>query len=205
MAAKTKRSRATLVKQSAVKDAEAFLKALPEKTKEDLSLKEAVNKLKEPLQAALAKGYSYQELAAQLENQGIHISATTLKNYLPSGKRGGKGQASTTTRKRAAKQLQSAASATSAVSLDSPKGSPEEPVSSGSSTKQRGKGKTNTGTTRGSKAATEEPTASPTSESASRSRSSAAKPRTSAKQTTKSAVSQRTSASRSRSSKTAKK
>jgi hypothetical protein len=95
MAGKTKRTRATLVKQGAVEEAQEFLRSLPEKPKEDLSLKEAINKLKEPLQAALARGYSYQELAAQLKKQGINISPTTLKNYLPSGRRSGKTQSTT--------------------------------------------------------------------------------------------------------------
>jgi hypothetical protein len=108
-----KGTRATLVKLAQVEEARTFLQSLPEKSKEDLSLKEAIDKLREPLQAALAKGYSYQDLAAQLEKQGIKISATTLKNYLPSGKRSGKSQSPAPTRKRAAKQVQSDSSATS--------------------------------------------------------------------------------------------
>jgi hypothetical protein len=107
MATQTKRTRATLVNQSTVEEVREFLQSLPENPKEDLSLKEVIDKLREPLQAALAKGYSYQDLAAQLEKQGIHISATTLKNYLPSGRRSGKAQSSTTTRKRVAKRVQS--------------------------------------------------------------------------------------------------
>lgn len=206
MVGKTKGSRATLVKQSAVEDARVFLQALPEKPKEDLSLKETVDKLKAPLQAALAKGYTYPELAAQLESQGIHISATTLKNYLPSGKRSGKGQ-STTTPKRAAKQVRSTTSTTSIASSSSGEVSPAaESVLSVSPTSQRGRGKMTTGTARKSKAtATKEPAETSAPETDSRSRSRTAKTPTSTKQAAKSAGSQRAAATRSKSSKTAKK
>lgn len=82
-----KRSKATLVKKEMVEEANSFLQDLPEKQKEDLSLKEAVNKLREPIQEALAKGYSYPDLAKMLSEKGIKISALTLKNYAPSGRK----------------------------------------------------------------------------------------------------------------------
>jgi len=80
-------SRILGVKPATVEQAKAFLQELPEKPKEDLSLKEAVERMKEPLQLALGKGYSYDSLAKMLSEQGIKISALTLKNYLPSGRR----------------------------------------------------------------------------------------------------------------------
>lgn len=206
MVGKTKGSRATLVKQSAVEDARVFLQALPEKPKEDLSLKETVDKLKAPLQAALAKGYTYPELAAQLESQGIHISATTLKNYLPSGKRSGKSQ-STTAPKRAAKQVQSTTSTTSIAPSSSREAAPAvESAPSDSPTSGRGRGKTTTSTARKSKAtATKESAETAASETSSRSRSRTAKTLTSTKQGAKSAGSQRAAATRSKSSRTSKK
>jgi len=82
-----KRTRATTVSPESVEQAATFLEELPDKPKEDLSLREAVGQMQDSLKAALAKGYSYEELAQMLGNQGIQISAFTLKNYVPSGKR----------------------------------------------------------------------------------------------------------------------
>jgi transposase len=82
-----KRTRATTVSPDSVEQATVFLQELPEKPKEDLSLREAVGQMQDSLKAALAKGYSYDELAKILAEQGIQISAFTLKNYVPSGKR----------------------------------------------------------------------------------------------------------------------
>lgn len=75
------------MKQEAVNSAASFLGNLPEKKNEELSLKQAIEQLKPMLQSVLAKGYSYEEVAKLLANQGIKISSFTLKSYLPSGKR----------------------------------------------------------------------------------------------------------------------
>ncbi|MEX0269322.1 hypothetical protein AB3R30_09270 [Leptolyngbyaceae cyanobacterium UHCC 1019] len=82
-----KRTKAVAVKQSSIGSTSAFLESLPEKPKEDLSLREAIDQLREPLRAALSRGYTYAELAEMLTEKGIKISAFTLKNYVPSGKR----------------------------------------------------------------------------------------------------------------------
>jgi hypothetical protein len=82
-----KRSKTAAVKQSSIGNTSAFLESLPEKPKEELSLKEAIDQLREPLRAALSRGYTYAELAEMLTEKGIKISAFTLKNYVPSGKR----------------------------------------------------------------------------------------------------------------------
>jgi hypothetical protein len=79
--------RTTIVKQDKVDQAMTFLKELPDKPKEDLSLREAVGHLKDSIKDALSKGYSYADLAKMLTDQGIKISTLTLKNYVPSGKR----------------------------------------------------------------------------------------------------------------------
>lgn len=81
------RSKSAAVSRDVVESAGSFLATLPEKPKEELSLRESMGHLRESVQAALAKGYSYQDLADLLGKQGINISATTLKNYVPSGKR----------------------------------------------------------------------------------------------------------------------
>jgi hypothetical protein len=81
------RPRIVSVRNTSVDQARNFLETLPEKTKENFSLREAVDKLRDQIQAVLAKGYSYQELALMLSDKGIKISAATLKNYVPSGRR----------------------------------------------------------------------------------------------------------------------
>src|SRR5579883_2778767 len=81
------RSRMAAVKQEAVNQTISLLIDLPAKPKDDLSLREAVQQMQIPLKSALVKGYSYADLAQILTDRGISISALTLKNYLPLGKR----------------------------------------------------------------------------------------------------------------------
>ena len=82
-----KRLKTVIVKKESIDHAGAFLQQLPEKPKENLSLREAINQLRDQLKAALIKGYSYEDLAKMLTGKGIDISPSTLKNYVPSGKR----------------------------------------------------------------------------------------------------------------------
>jgi hypothetical protein len=124
MAATTKsRPKASAVTRNTVQNAGSFLETLPDKPKEELSLRESMGHLREPIQAALAKGYSYQDLADLLGKQGISISATTLKNYVPSGKRQAakekKATASKTTTKRGRKPKASSAPAPATPDTDS--------------------------------------------------------------------------------------
>jgi hypothetical protein len=58
------------------------LEKLEEKAKEELSLRESIYFLREQLQSALKKGYSYQDLSKLLEKKEIKVSAATLKQYL---------------------------------------------------------------------------------------------------------------------------
>lgn len=85
--ASRKRPKASVVRQENVGNAISFLEDLPEKTKEELSLREAIEQMQEPIRSALSKGYSYDDIAKMLLEQGIKISALTLKNYAPSGRR----------------------------------------------------------------------------------------------------------------------
>lgn len=80
------RSRAALVNQEVLGQASAFLQELPKKPKEGLTLREVVGQLQDSLKAALTKGYSYQDLAKMLSEQGIEISALTLKHYISTRK-----------------------------------------------------------------------------------------------------------------------
>jgi hypothetical protein len=83
----TRRPKTIFVKKGSVDQASSFLDTLPEKPKEEFSLRAAAHYLREPIRAALTKGYTYEEVAALLAEHGIAISASTLKNYVPSGKR----------------------------------------------------------------------------------------------------------------------
>jgi hypothetical protein len=82
-----KRPKVVLVKKDSVDQAGVFLDSLPDKPREDFSLRAAVDRLREPIRAALSKGYTYEEVAELLADQGIKISPSTLKNYVPSGTR----------------------------------------------------------------------------------------------------------------------
>lgn len=115
-AATTKRSKSSAVKQASIKDTNAFLQSLPEKPKETLSLREAVEQMRDSVKGALAKGYTYQELAAMLTDHGIRISAFTLKNYVPSGRRRSlKEAAEKPTQQRGRKKVQAEASVATAA------------------------------------------------------------------------------------------
>ncbi|HEY9624428.1 MAG TPA: hypothetical protein V6C78_28995 [Crinalium sp.] len=77
----------TRISKSAIEQATVTLNDLPEKPKENWSLQEAVNVMSEAITAALDRGYSYDEVASMLGNQGVDISASTLRYYLARSKR----------------------------------------------------------------------------------------------------------------------
>jgi hypothetical protein len=87
MATTLRRSKSANIAPSVVAKVHTFLDSLPVKPKEQLSLREAVSQLQPQIQEALSKGYSYQDVADMLAKQSITISASTLKNYVPSGRR----------------------------------------------------------------------------------------------------------------------
>lgn len=82
-----KRPKVGSVQKQAVSQVSTFLQDLPEKPKETFSLREAVDQLRREIQSALAKGYSYEDVAVILTQKGVEISPSTLKNYVPSGRR----------------------------------------------------------------------------------------------------------------------
>jgi hypothetical protein len=81
-----RRSRAASIQKQAIDQVNASLQDLPEKPKDNLSLREAVNLLQDEIRSALAKGYTHEDLAAIFADQGIEISALTLKRYVSSGR-----------------------------------------------------------------------------------------------------------------------
>jgi hypothetical protein len=83
MISTTRRSpNATLVTKNSIDQAAEALQGLPEKTKEKLSLREAVDVLRDHITAALDKGYSYEDIAVMLAKQGVSIAPSSLKHYL---------------------------------------------------------------------------------------------------------------------------
>jgi hypothetical protein len=81
--AKNKKSIVAIkVEATAVDQIGSLLAELPERPSAEFSLREAVNELQEPLRAALAKGYSHEELAKILNDNDIKIRVSTLKHYL---------------------------------------------------------------------------------------------------------------------------
>ncbi|MEA5599124.1 hypothetical protein [Rivularia sp. UHCC 0363] len=91
---------ATIVTSSAIDEAAEALNELPEKAKEKLSLREAVDVLRDQITAALDKGYSYEDIAAMLEKQDITIAPSSLKHYLARSNRQLKSAGGTQTRRR---------------------------------------------------------------------------------------------------------
>lgn len=63
------------------------LDSLDVKQKSELTLRESIYLLRDKLRSALKKGYSYEDLSEILEEQGILVSAATLKQYLTESKK----------------------------------------------------------------------------------------------------------------------
>jgi hypothetical protein len=106
MISTTRRSpNATLVTKSSIDQASEALQSLPEKTKEKLSLREAVDVLRDHITAALDKGYSYEDIAVMLAKQGVSIAPSSLKHYLARSNRQlkSKGTGTQTRRRRSSK------------------------------------------------------------------------------------------------------
>ncbi|WNZ27352.1 hypothetical protein HJG54_31190 [Leptolyngbya sp. NK1-12] len=101
MISTTRRSpNATLVSKDAVNQASQILQELPEKPKEQLSLREVVDALRGHITAALDKGYSYEDITAMLAAQGVVIAPSSLKHYLARSNRQAKAKGSVSSGRR---------------------------------------------------------------------------------------------------------
>jgi hypothetical protein len=86
MPTQSKRTRSSaVVSKSSIEQATAFLNELPEKPKQALSLREAVEMMRGLVTDALSKGYSFEEVAEMLTEKGITITPSSLKYYLTRG------------------------------------------------------------------------------------------------------------------------
>ncbi len=79
---RTRSQAASKIAPASIAQLTSVFDALPEKPRETYTLRQAVSLLYEPLQTALSRGYDYDEIAAILAEQGIPISAFSLKRYL---------------------------------------------------------------------------------------------------------------------------
>jgi len=78
----------TQISDEQIKQARELLKTLPSKQKSSHSKRDAVFSMKKDIIALQARGYSFAEIAQQLQTAGISISSATLKSYIQRG--GGK-------------------------------------------------------------------------------------------------------------------
>lgn len=104
----TLRKRASVaVPKVALDQATSLLQDLPDKPKEAYSLRETIALLQTPIKAALARGYTHEEIVKILGEEGIQITASSLKRYLVIAKQ----QSSTTPKARRSRKTGEEASA----------------------------------------------------------------------------------------------
>ena len=75
------------IQPETIQQVKNILQNLATKTQTAISVEEAIDQLRDSLETALVKGYSYEELADLLQQEGIPISSSSLENYLASTKR----------------------------------------------------------------------------------------------------------------------
>ena len=77
----TQRKRESIT-QDQIEQAKRMMKNLPAKQSSAVSKQEAVQAMRKEIVALRSRGYDFDEIAAQLADCGISISAATLKTYL---------------------------------------------------------------------------------------------------------------------------
>ena len=143
---------ATLTSKVAIDQATAALQDLPDKPKENVSLREAVDLLQDDIIAALNKGYSYEEMTEVLAKQGISIAPSSLKHYLARSKRQSQPKSAAKTRQpRSTKKAKAEEPVVEAVPAPAPVEEPAEAkprrTRSATGTKSAAKTKTSRATT----------------------------------------------------------
>jgi hypothetical protein len=79
------RPKSANVSKTAIDQLGSLLQDLSEKPKAEMSLREAINELREPIQSAMAKGYNYEDIVKILAEEGIPTTVTTVKRYISLG------------------------------------------------------------------------------------------------------------------------
>lgn len=80
-------SNSASITKNAIAQVSSALGDLPEKPKENLSLRETIGELHDSITVALNRGYSYEEIVDILASQGIEITVASLKRYLASARK----------------------------------------------------------------------------------------------------------------------
>lgn len=76
-----------VVKRTAIQQSVEVLKGLPVKERENLALREAIFEMLPEIEGVLARGYSLDEVAGILSQNGVSIKGATLKTYLREGRK----------------------------------------------------------------------------------------------------------------------
>jgi hypothetical protein len=78
---------ARVVEPERIEAAKSRLRALPEKPKASkaFSMAEAIRQIKNEVRAALKRGYTFDEIAQALKEDGIDVGTPTLKSYVSRG------------------------------------------------------------------------------------------------------------------------
>ncbi len=78
---------ARAVERERIEAAKSRLRALPEKPKapKAFSIAEAIRQIKNEVRAALKRGYTFDEIAQALKEDGIDVGTPTLKSYVSRG------------------------------------------------------------------------------------------------------------------------
>lgn len=77
-----RRTRTQGLSIATIEETRAALEALPEKKRDRFTVGEAIAKLELPIQSALDKGYSRQDVVAVLNKAGVPISLSSLRYHL---------------------------------------------------------------------------------------------------------------------------
>ncbi|QYO68349.1 hypothetical protein [Leptolyngbya sp. 7M] len=84
-AATRNRPKSANVSKTAIDQLGSMLQDLSEKPKAEMSLREAIDELRGPIQSAMAKGYNYEDIVKILAEEGIPTTVTTVKRYISLG------------------------------------------------------------------------------------------------------------------------
>jgi hypothetical protein len=78
---------ARAIEHERIEAARSRLRALPEKprTPKAFSIAEAIRQIKTEVRAALKRGYTFDEIAQALKEDGIDVGTPTLKSYVSRG------------------------------------------------------------------------------------------------------------------------
>ena len=76
-----------VVKRNALQQSVEVLKGLPMKEREELALREAIFEMLPEIEGVLDRGYSLDEVAGILSQNGVSIKGATLKQYLREGRK----------------------------------------------------------------------------------------------------------------------